>query len=54
MADGAVVWKSRLHMVGIIGRQEFLRMATITIGGRPFVTAPGMTRRAIQRGMHSG
>ena len=53
VANGAVVREPGLHMVGIIGRHELFRMATVAIGGRPFVTAPGMARCAIQRGMHA-
>ncbi len=40
-------------MVRIVCRVEFLGVAAVTIGRRPFVTAADMARRAIQRGMHS-
>lgn len=46
--------ESSLDVVGIIGAVEVLGVATVAIGGRPFITAPNMTRQAIQRGMYPG
>lgn len=54
VADGAVVGKSRLHVVGVLGGDEFPGVAAVAIGGRPFISAPNVTRGAIERGVHSG
>lgn len=53
MTNGTVVRETGLHVVRVVGCDELLGVTTVAIGGRPFITAPGMTRCAIQRGMHA-
>ncbi len=53
MTDSAVVREPGLYMVGVVGCDELLGVATVAIGGHPFITAPSMARRAIQRGVHA-
>lgn len=52
VANAAVVRKSRLGVVGVVGCVEFLGVAAVAIGRRPFITAANMAGRAIKRGMH--